>query len=300
MQRLARRSPPTALLGRNTLSGCRGRPLLTQVHITHQREISRDFVEKTEFNNANAKIIYIIRRVSELLASVTDSNHNLCHGRQQVMSENHSKGSRSKRRKYIMHGKLAKDFPSEMGSWHAMRCRCLNEKDQAYDKYGGRGIIICDRWKDSFKNFLEDMGLKPTKKHTIDRIDGEGNYEPNNCCWATMKEQTKHRKPNHLLTLRGETKYLTEWAEILNIKADTLRARIGAGWTNEAVLTTPVMKPSEKHLNKKMWLYTHNGVTKPVSKWAKEFGIAYGLVHLRKKLGWTTEEALFTPIRRKK
>jgi len=83
---------------------------------------------------------------------------------------------------------------AEYHSWSGMKQRCKDKNKDGYKYYGGRGITVCGRWRDSFVNFLADMGRKPSPKHSIDRIDGDGNYEPGNCRWATPKEQFLNRK----------------------------------------------------------------------------------------------------------
>ena len=83
---------------------------------------------------------------------------------------------------------------TEYGSWDGMKRRCYNKASKDYERYGGRGITMCDRWKDSFENFIADIGFKPTIKHTLDRINNDGNYELSNCKWATPKQQAQNRR----------------------------------------------------------------------------------------------------------
>jgi hypothetical protein len=117
--------------------------------------------------------------------------------------------------------------------------RCTNEKHPHFDRYGGRGITICDRWKQSFTAFLEDMGDRPDGL-TLERIKTDGNYEPGNCKWATYQEQNRNKTNGTQLTLNDETMSITEWSERLGVKRGALFARHNAGWSDERVLTTPV------------------------------------------------------------
>lgn len=87
---------------------------------------------------------------------------------------------------------------SENRSWSMMKDRCYNDKNKRFVHYKGRGIIVCDRWKDSFENFLEDMGKKPSNKHQIDRINNDGNYEPSNCRWVTSEDNNRNKSTTKL------------------------------------------------------------------------------------------------------
>jgi hypothetical protein len=127
----------------------------------------------------------------------------------------------------------------EYRAWQTMRLRCLNPKNQAYPRYGGRGITVCDRWKDSPENFLADMGRKPSPKHEIDRIDNDGPYSPENCRWTTRSENDRNRRNNKRITIDGETKTQAEWCEAFEIPADTFGKRLASGWSAKRALMTP-------------------------------------------------------------
>ena len=118
--------------------------------------------------------------------------------------------------------------------------RCYNEKNENYKNYGGRGITVCDRWKSSLEDFISDMG-ESDKGLSIERIDTNGNYEPNNCKWATQKDQARNKRNNNIIEFNGEKMCESAWAEYLNIKRSTLRNRLTIrGWSIEKSLTTPV------------------------------------------------------------
>lgn len=128
----------------------------------------------------------------------------------------------------------------EWNSWIGMIRRCTNPKYKGFERYGGRGIQVCERWS-IFENFIADMGHKPTPLHSIDRFPNvDGNYEPSNCRWATSKQQAQNRRDNALLTFRGETKCITAWEEQFGFSRFTIRQRLNRGWPVEKALTTPI------------------------------------------------------------
>lgn len=128
--------------------------------------------------------------------------------------------------------------------WRSMRQRCYNPNTNRYKNYGGKGIKVCDEWRESFEAFYEwAMANGYADNLTIDRKDTNGNYEPNNCRWVTMKEQQNNRLNNHLETYNGETHTIAEWSEITGIKMCTLWARLKKyGWSIEKALTTATRK----------------------------------------------------------
>lgn len=124
-------------------------------------------------------------------------------------------------------------------AWQSMLQRCYNKNHKSYHNYGGRGITVCKSWRESFLNFLKDMKEKPSGL-SLDRVNNNGNYEPNNCCWSTPKRQAQNRNTNILITYNNETKCLMEWAELLNIPYSTLSNRLNRGWTHYDTLSRPI------------------------------------------------------------
>ena len=131
---------------------------------------------------------------------------------------------------------------TEYRVWAGMKTRCYNTGDDSYRNYGERGIYVCDRWVNSFETFYEDMGKYPGKGYSLDRIDNDGPYSPENCRWATVHEQQNNRRNNNVLTYDGKSMTVTQWSELLGINKQTLYARVRAGWTSEKALFTPVVR----------------------------------------------------------
>lgn len=125
------------------------------------------------------------------------------------------------------HAAIKKGLKSEYGIWSTMKARCYNPNANCYKNYGGKGIKVCDRWRQSFTNFITDMGPKPSPNHTLDRYpDNNGDYGPSNCRWATMKQQNQNRTNNVVIMIGDEKKSLAEWCDILGLNYKLLRQRI--------------------------------------------------------------------------
>lgn len=136
-----------------------------------------------------------------------------------------------------------KSKTSEYNSWKSMKARCLNKNHDAYSKYGGRGITICHNWIDSFDRFLSDMGPRPIGT-SLDRIDNEKGYYPENCRWADSKQQNNNQRTNHIIEYNGCRKTLTQWAEYLGIKTSTLHKRLNLyGKTKKEAFTRGTLRP---------------------------------------------------------
>jgi hypothetical protein len=138
------------------------------------------------------------------------------------------------------HGKITREYKI----WQSMITRCTNPKRNNYHLYGGRGITVCDRWRNSYEAFLEDMGRAPSKKHTLDRNDNSKGYSPDNCSWETMSRQARNRRSTRMVTYQGRTMAAIDWAEEYSIKLATLTGRLNRGWSVHQALTHPVKTPN--------------------------------------------------------
>lgn len=184
-----------------------------------------------------------------------------------------------------------KTHPREYRIWCAMKSRCYAPCNVNMGHYQDLGIQVCDRWRRSFQSFMEDMGECPDG-YSIDRIDGSGNYEPDNCRWATTHEQVRNRSLTRWFTIDGETMCLKDWADRLGIDYNVLHHRIAAGHSFEEAISpdfgtlksnnTSGVKGVSYHKGKKVWVAyvcIGNGKVKHLGQ-SKDFDEA---VAIRKK-----------------
>lgn len=168
-------------------------------------------------------------------------------------------------------------------TWTMMKQRCENPNAIGYANYGGRGIVVCERWHD-FEFFVEDVGTPPSKNHTLDRIDIDGNYEPSNVRWATHKEQMRNKRNNRVIEYRGEKKTVTEWGEILCIPRETIFARLKMGWELDKIFTTKP-RPVVRYIE-------YNGESLTVKEWSDKIGISINRINNRIYAGWAIDKVL--------
>lgn len=138
----------------------------------------------------------------------------------------------------IRHGQCRRGrLTPEYRCWKDMNTRCYRSTCKHYKNYGGRGIQVCEQWRESFETFFADIGARPSDRHSIDRIDNDGNYEPDNCRWSEKREQDSNRRTNRLITHNGVTKTMTEWGRVLGVHPVTIHLRLKKGWPLERALS---------------------------------------------------------------
>lgn len=129
---------------------------------------------------------------------------------------------------------------TEYKSWTSMKERCYNPKHIEYSRYGARGIRVCDEWADSFACFIEDMGLKPTPYHSIDRIDVNGDYAPGNCRWADRITQANNKRSNRILIHSGVSRTISEWERASGLPKGVIGLRLARGMSPAQAITKPL------------------------------------------------------------
>lgn len=229
------------------------------------------------------------------------------------------------------HGHAIGGLTPTYQTWQAIKKRCNNPNNVVYRWYGGRGIRMCDRWN-TFAMFLQDMGERPSSRHTIDRIDNNGHYEPGNCRWATREDQANNKRNNRVLELNGNRQTLQQWSRTLGIPQGTLHKRLASRGSLEASLTpsgTLVfdgrcqsihdwakecgIKPITIYVRlRKGWpldrvlapvvkpvdtILEFQGRKQTLTQWAKALGVRPGTIHRRLYKGWPVDKALSTPVR---
>lgn len=198
----------------------------------------------------------------------------------------------------------------------SMLGRCYDPGDSRYKGYGARGITVCQEWRDSSTKFIEWAWASGyTGTESIDRVDNNGNYCPENCQWISREAQARNRRDTVLWEYQGEFKTIPEWAEIFSMTKSNLYQRLGRGWSFEDSISLPLGtrnskkkagRPEERYdfkydngkvvnLKKTSVFFTLNGETKHLTAWAQDLGVSPGTISYRLKRGWSLEEALTIP-----
>ncbi len=193
--------------------------------------------------------------------------------------------------------KYSESQKSCLRSWKAMNSRCRNEKNVEYRNYGGRGIKICKRWN-SFWKFYEDMGDRP-KGTSLDRINNNGNYEPNNCRWATPLEQSRNTRKIRFVEWEGSKVPLGELCERLGLRKGTVGKRLDKGYSLEEAVRPEDYGTWEKSTSRDR-LFIYKGITKRLTYWIQEWSKKYEIKEVtlwsRINKGWSIEKVLNTPV----
>ena len=177
-----------------------------------------------------------------------------------------------------------------MSVWDGMMRRCYKMSARYYKDYGGRGIVVCERWH-AAGNFIADNKKLYRPGRSLDRIDNDGPYSPENCQWSTSAQQARNKRNNRLLTYRGKTQCVTDWAKEIGVAPEVLFSRIlRYGWSTKKALTTrPNKAKSAPHM------ISFKGRTQSLMAWSRELGINYQTLSMRlKTYKWSTEKALTT------
>lgn len=228
---------------------------------------------------SNGKPTYMASCVCSCGATLDVEMQNLKSGNTKACKDCANK-SRSMLRKSHGHSMSCKD-ENPIGykcyyTWQAMKRRCNNPRDKRYDDYGGRGIKVCERWSSSYEAFLEDVGLPPSDKHQIDRINNDGDYEPSNCRWVDRVQNARNKRNTRLISAFGESLTLAEWSERSGILQKTIEMRIKRGMTPEEAITSAKRLPGKVRR-----ISTPHGEFESLSECSRALGVAVSTIHSR-------------------
>ena len=178
----------------------------------------------------------------------------------------------------------------EYAVWGGMIARCYKPKCSSYRNYGGRGIEVCNAWRQSFLEFLRDMGLRPTPSHTIHRLDNDQGYYKGNVTWESDNLiQQNNKTTNRLVTLDGQALTVSEWARKTGISKSSIGDRLDRGWSAKKALSTKNYRDPPKRL------ITWQGETKTLEDWATPLGMTKTGLRSRLNNGVPLRKALTTP-----
>lgn len=169
--------------------------------------------------------------------------------------------------------------------------RCYDENYKDYERYGDKGIKVSKSWKNSFETFHSDMGNRPSKKHSLDRINNKKGYSKNNCRWATYKEQNNNRTSNRIIEYEGQTKTAIQWAEFLNIPYRGMLFRLNKGETLKDIIAKP-----SRPMGKAIFIKVNGKKTKLIT-YCKDKNLNYDAISKRIKAGWGAKRAFTQPFR---
>lgn len=175
-------------------------------------------------------------------------------------------------------------YSPEYAVWKNIKERCYLQTNKSYPRYGGRGITMCEEWRDNFEAFLQDVGPRPSSAHSIDRRDNDKDYEPGNCRWATKEEQANNRESNLIYELHGETRTLAEWCKHLGINYYRTHCRLyQLGWAFEEAIVPIEYKR-----------ITYDGVTHSLQDWCGVLDLQLADVALRLLRGEAFEDIVLS------
>lgn len=173
---------------------------------------------------------------------------------------------------------------AEYNAWASMIDRCYRENSHNYQRYGARGIAVCDEWRGSFEAFIRDMGCRPSSNHSLDRIDNDGDYEPANCRWATPKQQQANRRVTRTVVYGGREVPISELERKAGLARGVMAARLDLGWSVERAMSEPGRNKKPTHL-----VFGELLTTKQI---CEKFSIDRQSFNRRLRQGWTPEDAI--------